>query len=343
MGLVGAVAAIGSCQSDQWSIAGPLHRARPVAVIASPSTVTVYPTADTRIGLDPVNHTDSLLTVYTWPDDTVANAILMQFALGSIPPGSTISSATLNVYLRTSDTTTDSLYTVTAHGIVHHNPDLARATGYTYDGVNSWTSNACCRGGVPLAQADTGPRVDAQSVDKTGGFKQWNVTALAQGWFANPSTNFGLLLNSDPSKLADRYRYFASSRDTTHRPYLTVTYSSSSFGVPDLLNNASFETGWDGFINWSFGTPSPAIGPFSISRSQDVAYDGVWSAKSTFGPNGTDTHVQFAYPFGDHLDVFASRLRDSTACREACIWQVAPGASRGAMSVLLPTATWIWV
>src|SRR2546430_8489246 len=134
----------------------------------------------------------------------------MQFALGSIPPGSTISSATLNLYLRTSDATSDSLYTVTAHGIVHHNPDLARATGYTYDGVNSWTPNACCRGGGPLAPAATGPRGDARSVNKTSGFKQWDVTALGQGWFAHPSTNFCLLVDLDPSEVSDWERYFFS-------------------------------------------------------------------------------------------------------------------------------------
>jgi hypothetical protein len=86
----------------------------------------------------------------------------------------------------------------------------------------------------------------------------------------------------------------------------TVTVAVSlPFVVPDLLNNASFEAGWDGFVSWSYGTPSPGTGLFSISRSQDVARDGGWSAKSTFGPNGSDANVQFAYPFGDRLDVYA--------------------------------------
>jgi len=86
----------------------------------------------------------------------------------------------------------------------------------------------------------------------------------------------------------------------------TVTVTASlPFAVPDLLNNASFEAGWDGLVNWSYGTPSPGTGLFSISRSQDVARDGGWSAKSTFGPNGSDANVQFAYPFGDRLDVYA--------------------------------------
>jgi hypothetical protein len=96
----------------------------------------------------------------------------------------------------------------------------------------------------------------------------------------------------------------ATSEGQSGGAALTVT-TSLPFAVPDLLNNASFETGWDGFVSWSYGTPSPATGTFSLSRSQDVAHDGVWSVKSTFGATGVDANVQFAYPFGDHLDVYA--------------------------------------
>src|SRR6267378_633453 len=98
--------------------------------------------------------------------------------------------------------------------------------------------------------------------------------------------------------------FTATSEGVPGTATVTVTVALP-FALPDLLNNASFETGWDGFVNWSYGTPSPGTGTFSISRSQDVARDGGWSAKSTFGPNGSDANVQFAYPFGDRLDVYA--------------------------------------
>src|SRR3989442_7428872 len=50
---------------------------------------------------------------------------------------------------------------------------------------------------------------------------------MVQEWLAAPTTNFGLLLNSDPSKLRDRYRYFASMEhpDSTIRPFLHITYA----------------------------------------------------------------------------------------------------------------------
>ena len=79
----------------------------------------------------------------------------------------------------------------------------------------------------------------------------------------------------------------------------------TGFAPADLLDNASFETGWDRFTDWTLAPlPSPVSGVFSITRSRDVAYDGVWSAKSTFGPNSSDNSVHFVYPFGDQLDVY---------------------------------------
>src|SRR5438552_15859165 len=137
----------------------------------------------------------------------------MKFDLASIPAGSTVSSATLTLNLVASDATTDRTTTATAQAIVNKNPDLTSTTGYTYDGVNSWTTNTCCYNNVPLAQADSGPSVATQEVDKTPGLKQWDVTSVVQRWLTDPSTNFGLLLNSDPSKLRDRYRTFSSSED----------------------------------------------------------------------------------------------------------------------------------
>src|SRR5205814_3834052 len=111
--------------------------------------------------------------VYTWPDTKSANVIVMKFDLASIPAGSTISSATLSLNLTASDASADPTYRITAHKIVNKNPALTRATGYTYDGVNSWTPNSCCYNNIPLAQSDISAPVDTKAVDKTPGFKAW--------------------------------------------------------------------------------------------------------------------------------------------------------------------------
>src|SRR5205823_1841767 len=53
---------------------------------------------------------------------------------------------------------------------------------------------------------------------------------MVREWLAVPSTNFGLLLNSDVTKRADHYRSFASTRhaDVTLRPALRVTYLAAA-------------------------------------------------------------------------------------------------------------------
>ncbi len=232
LGLVVATAG-GSCRLDQRSVTdvAPASPSAALAAAAEAGTALVGPSGDTFLNLDAVNYAvASKLSLYTWPDDTIANAIVMKFDLASIPAGSAISRATLNLYLAESDATPDATYTATVHQIVHHNPDLTRATGSTYDGVNAWTPSACCRNGTPLAQSDVAPAVDTRNIDKVPGFKSWDVTSIVQGWFANSATNFGLLVNSDRARLRDRYRVFSSSEDTVpgHHPYLAVEYTSAA-------------------------------------------------------------------------------------------------------------------
>jgi hypothetical protein len=200
-------------------------------VAGSSQVVELKPVADTFINLNEVVHSgDRTLNVYTWPDQQIANAILMKFDLASVPAGATIQDATLDLYLTQFDSTGDSSpYTVTVHGVIKKDPVVNRATGYTYDGVNGWTPNSCSYNQVPLAQADISPAHDTRAVDKTVGYKSWDVTALVQEWVNHPSTNFGLLLNSDPAKLRDRYRYFSSSDepDAGKYPRLRITYSAT--------------------------------------------------------------------------------------------------------------------
>src|SRR3569832_766819 len=204
------------------------------------TTVVLRPLADTFLNVNSsVNAALQTLNVYTWPANKIANAILMKFDLTSIPKGATLQRATLNLALVETDATADTSYTTTAHKIINRNPDLARATGLTYAGVNALAANACCYNQVPLAQSDISAPYDTKIIDKTLGYKTWTLTALINEWVYQGVVIFGVLINSDPTKLTDRYRYFASSEyyDTTLRPYLSVTYqlpNTSSDTTPPI-------------------------------------------------------------------------------------------------------------
>lgn len=195
---------------------------------AASSTTVRFAPQDTSLNIDTINYSGSaILTIYTWPDNTIANAILLKFDLAALPQDAIIEDATLHLALVESDTSAAATYTVTAHKIVGKNPVMSAVTGYTVDGVNAWTANPCCHDNVPLAQGDISLAYDTRVIDKSAGLKPWTLTAMVREWLADPATNFGVLLNSDPAALRDRYRFFASMEhaDATLRPYLQVTYS----------------------------------------------------------------------------------------------------------------------
>src|SRR5213079_1135487 len=102
--------------------------------------------------------------------------------------------------------------------------------GYTSDGTTAWTANTCCSNNVPMAQADISAAYNTQAIDKTPGYKTWDLTTMVQEWASSPATNFGVLLDADTSKLRDHWRYFASMENATAslRPYLYIRYVRSS-------------------------------------------------------------------------------------------------------------------
>jgi hypothetical protein len=203
-----------------------------------PNTVT-----DTFININTANSlTNTSLNTYTWPTDTPANAILMKWDISALPAGAQILDAKLYLYMnQVSGTGGDSLYDLSVHKIINKNPDLTKTTGYTYDGANSWTSNSLAYNGVPLAQKDIAPAADVQSIDKTFGYKSWNVTQITKDWKANLNSNYGFLLNSDVTASSDSNRSFASSEaaDGSQRPKLVITYTLDPNYTPPPLTLSS--------------------------------------------------------------------------------------------------------
>jgi hypothetical protein len=183
---------------------------------------------DTWINLNMEHHaSDDALLLYTWPAAQVANAIIIKWDLSAIPAGATVTEATVHL---SQWEAAGADYQTTAHRIERCDPDI---TGNTVDGYQcaegeSWTPNTCCTRGVPMGQADIAAPDDTQVLDLANGDKSWNVTAMVQTWVSDPSTNLGMMINSDPSAPADDRRSFRSNEYPTaaERPRLVVTYGS---------------------------------------------------------------------------------------------------------------------
>jgi hypothetical protein len=87
----------------------------------------------------------------------------MKFDLSSLPPAASILQATLYAALVDGDTFPEATYVVSAHKVIGRDAVIATATGFTFDGVTSWTPNALVRA-TPLAQADISTPHDARAI-----------------------------------------------------------------------------------------------------------------------------------------------------------------------------------
>jgi len=221
--------------------------------------------------------TDVTLNTYTWPADTVANTTIIKWDLSSIPTDATVIEATL--YLYQVETGGDTSYDLPVHKIINVNPVISACTWNTYDGTNSWT------GGANGGQSDIAAAEDTQVVNATNNeYKTWSVTNMVADWVSTPSSNYGMLVNSDSVASVDSHRFFASNEGTNAatRPKLIVTYSTGvappgQASSPSPANSAT-DVSIDTDLSWTAG---------SGATSHDV-YFGT-SSPGTFQGNQTAT------------------------------------------------------
>ena len=148
-----------------------------------------------------------------------------------------------------------------------------------------------------MAQADISTAYDTEAINKTAGFKVWNAIQMVKDWLSAPSSNYGLMINSDSTAAADTYRTFASVKNSTvgMRPYMTVTYTyvggitadtsapavtgftvpttSSSLSVPITLFTASDNVGVIGYlVNESSTKPSATASGWASTAPSYYAF-----------------------------------------------------------------------
>jgi hypothetical protein len=167
-------------------------------------TQSFYPTQDAYIsqGNPGTNYgTQGWLITYGNPWSLVYRT-LMQFDLSCIPPGTPISSATVNLYMWDQAGTDFSV-------------DIHRV-------LASWTETGVTWSNQPSFNAAVEASLPYQ------GYNWWHftITALIQDWVNNPGSNCGMILRNNPEVPGDNAGRFAKfySRDTTiNRPYLQIS------------------------------------------------------------------------------------------------------------------------
>jgi len=235
---------------------------------------------DTFINLNSENYAIfTQLNTYTWPTNSVANAILLKWDLSAIPSGSTIINAAVSLYLQGYEGSGgDDAYDISVHKLINRNMVISQATGYNSNASTPWTPFVGLYNNVPLAQSDIAPPEDLNTIDKTLGYKSWNVTNMVQDWVNDSSSNYGMLLNSDLSAIADSNRYFSSTDhpEAGQRPKLVVTYVPAEWSYAITASagtGGSISPSGSVSVNQG-GNQAFTITPNSGYRISDVTVDG---------------------------------------------------------------------
>jgi len=103
---------------------------------------------------------------------------------------------------------------------------------------------------------------------------------------------------------------------------ITVALVLSGFATPDILVNAGFESGWDGFKNFSSGDPNGA------TRAQDFAHTGQSSARFAWSPSGGDIGAEMAFSFSP-ADRLWVRFHFRVSSNVSTIWKFCRNRATG--------------
>ncbi len=146
---------------------------------------------------------------------------LLRFDLSSLPSDAIVSSATLSLFVKGAS---GGALTINAHG-------LTRAWN---EAEVTWKAADKAAGVLWTTQGgDYGPTVASTVLDDTRNvWRSWNITSLVTAWLANPSTNYGVILEGSSSNAE---KIFKSSDDgtTSQRPKLEVCFSAGLTLTPN--------------------------------------------------------------------------------------------------------------
>ena len=253
-------------------------------------------TVDTYIGFSNAANTTPLPSEAAAPlivaDGNPINQILLRFdsifgtGVGQIPSGSTITSATLTLFVG-STANDQSANPVNFHRLLH---SWSATDLYAVYGASPWNLTP----GIQADGVDALAAIAATSTMNTLGVSSAiNVTTSLQAWLSSPSSNFGwaiLPTGTDGLRLESSESTFASN---ARRPTLSVTF------IPPCTTNAECNDGasctTDTCSSGVCQNVSTCVGGLSCNVTSSVC-EAVRSFQNGFGSYGGtfDTYIGFS-------------------------------------------------
>jgi mannan endo-1,4-beta-mannosidase len=185
-------------------------------------SITINPTADTFInsGSPTTNYSsNTYLAIYQWPDYTIANQVLLQFDLSSIPSNKNILSSKLRLYMNGFEgyggTNPVLIY---AYRITGTLPTISTVTWNTFEGT--------------LSSA-----LGSTSVSLSNGWVEIDVTSAVDAAYSDEVTYIYFAVDAGSNGVADTNRRFSSneSSDSSVKPQLLVTYENQITEIDKMM------------------------------------------------------------------------------------------------------------
>jgi len=198
------------------------------------TTIDITSNKDTWIYEDDGNYNGNgygTLEIIKWDD--FRGYVFIEFNLGAIPAGATITSATLRLVKTDENGGEGSDFNFTARRITSSWSE----TGATWSNSSGIINNSVNYG------VDSGGDNDPQGTVYT-----LNVTSLVNGWYNNTFSNFGLSVmpNTAPGSTEAYFSFYDESGTFNQRPRLTVTYETCNLSA--TVNSQNVDCGQAGSI-----------------------------------------------------------------------------------------------
>lgn len=227
--------------------------------------------------------------------------VLVQFDLSSIPPGSTVTSATLKLNYYRWATNDPAGRTLWANRLTQSWTEMG-VTWSRYDGTNLWSN--------PGGDYDLGDSASA-TVPSSFGWMTWTVTDIVKAWVEDSEPNYGFLIKEEAEGAVSAsymaYFYSREYEETELQPILEIEYtppstieSCDSFGTTkdtfDLGNNVYVKGSISNQL--SLNIQSMNTGAYPIY----VVEDSSWSDDMPIPPRVPGTEISVTPDISGNID-----------------------------------------
>lgn len=244
-----------------------------LSVSVSAATATIQPSSqDTFISSmwPGINYGGAGELIVYATSSTWNYRVLVQFDLSSIPPGSTVTSATLKLYYYRWATNNPAGRTFWAYRVTQSWTEMG-VTWSRYDGTNSWATS----GGDYTMDGGA-----SATVPSSYGWMTWTVTDIVKAYVEDSEPNCDFLIKEEAEGAVSAsymaYFYSRESEETELRPSLEINYElAPTIESCDSLGNKDdeFHIGDDVYV---VGGAYPPSTPYPLYIVEDVSWtDGM--------------------------------------------------------------------